>query len=116
MTVDDLTDHLRRHTYRFTCEKELHRAISTVLDRAQISYRYEDSLTKRDRPDFTVGPIAIEVKVDGSLSSVTMQLHRYARLPDVEALVLVTSKAKHAALPRTMAGKPVRIVHVGRGL
>lgn len=54
--------------------------------------------------------IAIEVKVDGSLAALTRQLHRYAQHDEVAALVAVSPRARHTAIPREISGKPVRMV------
>ena len=85
----------------------------------------EMRLGARDRLDawVQVGPvrnegIAVEVKIQGSASSVLRQLYRYAQHDDVRGVLLVTAEARMqaAVVPGlTMAGKPVRAVHVRRG-
>lgn len=105
---------IRSHRYRFTCEIELHKGVMKSLEAASLSYSYEVSLSPTDRPDFLVDGIVVEVKVEGSLTAVTRQLHRYAQYDDVHGLVLVTSRSKHCRQPATMSGKPVRTVFVGR--
>lgn len=105
--------------YRFQCAHEfvLQEGIARVLAREGIAYQRERQLG-RDRVDFFVGSepfpegIAVEVKIDGSLSEVTRQLHRYAAHPDVVALVLVTTRSLHCRMPREMRGKPLAVVHL----
>lgn len=69
-------------------------------------------LTARDRPDFMVGPLAIELKVKGSPADVARQLMRYAEHPSVGAILLVTTRSSHRAMPAQMCGKPVRVLYL----
>jgi hypothetical protein len=85
-----------------------------VLSQAGIEHQREVSLTPKDRPDFMVGGVAIELKVDGSAPEVTRQLMRYVQHPDVTGVVLVTTRQRHMCMPATMQGKPVRCLFVGR--
>lgn len=97
--------------YRFSDETMLQNGIAKVLAEDGIAFEREYPLG-RDRVDFFVQGIALEVKVDGSLSEVTRQLHRYAQHPDVQIVALVTTKSQHCRMPSEMAGKPVRVIHL----
>ena len=110
--IDRLGEVLGQHRYSFTCENELQIALASVLTDSSIPFEREKRLTARDRPDFQVGTTAIEVKVGGSLTEVTRQLHRYAQLQEVESILLVTSKARHRAVPRQMNGKRVEVLYL----
>lgn len=114
MTPEDLTALLQHFRCRATCEADLQRAVEEILVQSLISFQREPMLTAKDRPDFLVGTIAVELKVDGSAIEVMRQLQRYAQHPDVAALLLVTTKNKHLAMPATLSGKPVHVVFVGR--
>ena len=109
---------LKAHRFRLSHEFVLQNGIAGVLLEAGIPFEREHCLRNgRDRVDFFVdmqreGGIALEVKVDGSLSEVTRQLHRYAQHPDVRAIVLVTTRAMHDRMPAEMCGKPVRVIHL----
>jgi hypothetical protein len=61
------------------------------------------------RIDILVGRVGVEVKVKGSLPDVRRQLARYARNDDIDELVLVTSRAAHHGIPRTIGGKPLTL-------
>lgn len=78
--------------------------------------RREYPLSRRDRVDFFFRPgrIGLEVKVDGTTNAVMRQLARYAESDDIEALVLLTTQARHRSMPNTLRGKPVRVVFTGR--
>lgn len=67
-----------------------------------------------DRPDFMVGRIAVEVKVDGGVSPLIRQVWRYAEHDEVAAIVVVTTKSSHrnAAGP-TFRNKPTIVVYLG---
>lgn len=96
-------------------EAELHERIHRALDELGPVER-EVRLDAHDRIDFlTASGIGVEVKVDGSLSEVTRQLHRYAQHDRIRALVLATTKAKHIPVPRELSGKPVCVVHMTGG-
>jgi hypothetical protein len=74
-----------------------------------------------DIPAFTLDVprwrIGIEVKIAGTHAEVLRQLTRYAALPDLDALVLVTTRAKHHNIPVELNGKPLRLVtYVTAGL
>ena len=62
-----------------------------------------------------VGRIGIEVKIDGPVTALLRQLHRYAQLEQVEALIAVVGRVQLSALPDTLNGKPVHVVIVPRG-
>ncbi len=99
---------LQLNRFRFASEAELQRGIGSVLQQ-RFEVEREVRLTKTDRIDFVIDRIGIEVKIGGSLGQVTSQLHRYAQCPELDAVLLVTTRAKHAAQPATMNGKPVRV-------
>lgn len=100
--------------YRFANEAELHDAIGALLVEVSIEHTREYVLSKEDRLDFYL-PLtrtAIEVKVDGGLTDLTRQVHRYAQHEAVAGIVVVTSLARLARLPQKISGKPVRVVHL----
>ena len=114
MTPDDLVALIERHRYTITCERELQEAVGLVLTRAGVSFSSEVRLSARDRPDFMIGPVAIEAKVQGYRGAVLTQVWRYLEHPQVESLVLVTTLRRHN-LPSELRGKPIRVA-LARGL
>lgn len=111
-TANSIVYTLRRSAFRFSNETELQEGIAIALGRAGIQHRREVVLTKRDRIDFLVDDIGIEVKVDGSITLLTRQLYRYAKLPEVSSLVVVVTRMRLANLPPEINGKPVFVVRV----
>lgn len=96
-------------------ELALQDAIAGVLSEHGFTFSREARLTTSDVIDFLVDRAGLEVKVDGSLSDVTRQLHRYAQSDRVSELLLVTTRSKHRAMPASLSGKPVRVLHLLRG-
>ena len=96
--------------YRYNQETQLHEAIEQVLAEAEIAAVREAHLTSAERIDFLAGRVGIEVKIAGRAPDVQRQLRRYAASPDIGALVLVTTRARHRGMPREISGKPVRVV------
>ena len=94
-------------------EAALHQSIGAALDVAGIEYQREARLSERDRIDFMAGPVGIEAKISGGRMSFARQLIRYAEHEEVEALVLVSSKA--VSMPGLIGGVPLYVVSVGMG-
>lgn len=103
--------------YRWRHEDDLQRGIFDVLAGWPEPVLREAQLPGvRGRIDFLVGEVGIEVKVDGGLSPVTRQLHRYLEVEALAGVLLVTTVASHLAVPREMLGKPVTVVRLTGGL
>lgn len=118
MNVEHLSACLRSQRFAFQDEAELQDAIAAVFQRDGIGFEREVRLSPKDRIDFMVAPAGtgIEVKIDRSISEITRQLHRYAGLPQISGLVLVTTKMRLANLPAVMNGKPIRSVMLMTGI
>jgi len=110
--AEALCEVLRGYRFRYDNEARLQQAIERVLQEHGYAFVREKRLSRRDRLDFDVEGVAIEVKVDESLTVVLRQLFRYAQQDAVQALVLVTTRSSHTRVPDTICGKPVRIVHI----
>jgi hypothetical protein len=50
------------------------------------------------------------VKIAGTWANVVRQLTRYAKCPEIAALVLVTTRVAHHHLPADIEGKPVHLL------
>jgi len=110
--MERLLEILKGRRYTYSCEVELQDEIARILSSSSIPHHRESPESRESRPDFMVGSTAVEVKVDGALSSVIRQLHRYASLDTVAGIILVTGKSRHRGVPRLMLGKPVRVVYL----
>jgi hypothetical protein len=114
ITVDELAETMAAYRFTFATERDLQNGIERVLESAKFPFEREFILSPKDRVDFlVVGGIALEVKTKGSLTALTMQVHRYLQDERVEGTVIVTSKQGHRNLPAEINGKPVRVVWLG---
>ncbi len=115
MTIDDLVAEILRYHYDLSCEKRLQDGLEVALrDRAELAIEREFILSSKDRIDFfhPDSGVGIEVKTDGGLAQVGLQLIRYAKHSNIRGLILVSTKAAHMALPEDIGGKPFRRVHL----
>lgn len=112
--IDQLVSALGKYRYLVGSEAELQNAVAIALKDAGVVFDRERGLG-RDRVDFFAQGVAIELKIDGSLSDVTRQLHRYAQHPEVTAVLLVTTRMLHDRMPREMCGKRLRVLRVAGG-
>jgi hypothetical protein len=104
-----------KHEFRFSDEADLQEGIIRVLTEHSIPFRREVTLSRRDRVDFMLDEgIALEVKVDGSISALTRQLFRYAEYPKISAIIVVAGKLRLTDLPGEINGKPIICISVMR--
>lgn len=95
-------------------EAEIHAAISKAFTACGVVFRHEVTLALRNRIDFAVGRIGVEVKKGKPNSqSVRRQLERYAASPDLDAFVLVVERSV-ASAPLTVSGKAVEYVSLNK--
>ena len=111
--MSNLLTTLRGHRFNFDTEAELQDAIEKVLKESGLYYAREVRLGEKDRIDFLLGPVGIEVKTDSPTNAVLRQLHRYAQYVLIAELVLITNRAKHLSIPRQIGGKPVTVIFTG---
>jgi hypothetical protein len=110
-TSDELIAALRRHRFSHTSERELQAAVAGLLStRLPI---VEERRTSAGRLDIYVPSLrlAIELKTGGATNGVLRQLYRYAEDPDIDVLVLITSRRRQAAeMPEMLGSKPLHVV------
>jgi hypothetical protein len=111
--VADVVAAVRAQRYVYSGEDELQAGIAAAIVAAGLPAAREVRLSRTDRVDVLVGGVVIEVKLAGSNATVLGQLQRYAAYDVVVALVLVTTRARHRALPTEVGGKPLTVVQVG---
>lgn len=94
-------------------EYDLHRLVMDALDAGGIPWEHEVKLAPRCRIDLMCGSVGIEVKRGAvDKAGVMRQLTRYAACEQVQSLILVTEKT--VPVPRTLCGKPVRLLCLNR--
>lgn len=103
---------LRARRFSHVDEDELQRGIAEALEAAGIAFERE-AVRGRDRFDFLVGRIVVEVKVKGSRAALIEQVYRYAKRLDVDGIVIATTRSQHRGADGIFAGRPCRVVHLG---
>jgi hypothetical protein len=114
-TLDHLAASIRRlaRALRCTTEQDLQEDLAGLLAGEGYAAARERALGPADRPDFLLpGGIAVEVKVKGTAGQLERQVRRYLTHADINAVLVVTNRARHRALPVVIDGKPVRVVWI----
>lgn len=108
---------LARYQFIQHDERELQVGIAAVLAEAGITFERERRLDEHNRVDFYLPDtrLVIEVKVQGSPMPVLRQLWRYCKHHDVDGILLVTTLAKLARIPDSIAEKPARAFRIAGG-
>lgn len=100
---------LMGYSYSQQSEAELQAGIGRVLLEAAIPFKREVWLSEKDRIDFLLDSgVGIEVKIQGSVSTLTRQAHRYVQHPEISSLVIACTRHSLARLPETLNGKAIR--------
>lgn len=113
--MSEIISLLESWRYAFMDEADLHDGIAIMLDLAKEAYQREHRMGTAGRIDFYLQnrKIGIEVKVGrsgGGPSAVIEQLVGYADHPDIEGLIVVTTRMAMKKLPATLRGKPLGVV------
>lgn len=111
--VESVYKCIQRRRLNLNSEAALQLDIENAFKEDGIVFEREVILSKKDRPDFMCGCIAVEVKIKGSAKSIYRQCERYCQHGLVEALILVTNRSM--GLPEEINGKPCYLINLGRG-
>lgn len=93
--LDVVTRLIEGQRYAWRNERELQDQLEEVFVAARLPMSREPLLSVRDRPDFLIGDIAVEVKVAGGFEAVLRQVRRYTEHPEVAGVLLATTVARH---------------------
>ncbi len=106
---------LRSYRLRFGTEAQLHEDLASLLTKEGFYFVRELRLTEAERIDFYLPDcmIGIECKVDGGPTEVAAQLLRYAESPEINELLLITSKRSHLLSVDQLSGKPCHCIWIG---
>lgn len=102
-----IKEYLGKFKYDLEDEDSIQRGIARALELGNYLFEREARLSSKDRPDFLVGNVAIEVKRHGALTPLLRQLSRYAQHDRVRELLVVTARVVATDVPDTLNGKPV---------
>lgn len=112
-----VTNHLSRYAYRYSDEIQLHDRIAQVLTLHGIEFERERVLDARNRADFWLDGLVIEVKVGGGLSEALHQVGRYIKLPDVTGVILAGTPrwaGEELQSPPVWLDKPFQMLRLAR--
>lgn len=108
LSAEDVLHVLQAFRFRFSNERDLQDGIEYVLKRIAVPYEREKALGPADRPDFLLaGGLALEVKIQGTLSQALRQIDRYAHHADVNCILLVGTPGWFTRVPPSIGAKPV---------
>ncbi|MGZ1522251.1 hypothetical protein [Xanthomonas citri] len=103
--------------YRYGSEVQLHEVMGQLLAGAGYAFEREYRLDARNRADFWLDGLVVEVKVDGSTGDALRQVGRYIELPQVCAVLLAATPIwASTPLPKRPAwgGKPFAMTRLQR--
>lgn len=112
MTAKRLHDLLSKCRFTLSNEMALQAEIGSFLTINKIEYAREVRLSTKDRIDFMVEGVGIEVKLKGRAMAIYKQCERYCGCPAVKELVLVSNRSM--GLPDEINGRPVYLLNLGR--
>jgi hypothetical protein len=112
----DLRRIVERRLHFTGTELELQNELDWILVGLEIPMKREVCLTAKDRVDFLVGRVAVELKVDSARNAVLRQLLRYAQSERVDEILLVTTRYSHCNMPHEVSGKPIVVALIGSAL
>jgi len=112
-----VTTALAGYRYRYANEVQLHERMAEVLAAADLQHVREFVIDARNRADFWLDGLVVEVKVDGTFQDALRQIGRYIEHERVRGVVLASTKpwaAQPLAKRPYWQGKPFAMVHLTR--
>jgi hypothetical protein len=100
------------YRYNFQDETSLQEGMAVALTNKGIPFEREVRLDARNRPDFMLGSVAVEVKIKGTFAEFLRQANRYLALDQISALIVVGTPKWVPAVPATLLGKPIYTVRL----
>lgn len=116
MKASELAAILKGYRFNYGNEAQLQEGIRLALEGKGIQFASEVSLTSHDRIDFMVGRTGVEVKVGHPTASVMRQVHRYAQSEQVDEILLITNRCRHAMVAQEINGKRIEVLFLGWGM
>lgn len=113
MTAADVVAAVRHGRYRYTQETQFHLGLEAAMTAAGLAPVPEVRLTARDRIDFLVDRVGVEVKIKGTADALHRQLLRYAASDQLDELLVITTVPQHRSLPPTLNDKPLTVLVIG---
>jgi len=112
MEIGDIIKLLSTKRFIITDEKELQKSIEDVFKASGAQYKREFILDQKNRPDFFIDGIAIEIKIKGNAKKIYKQCERYCQFNNVKSLLLITNRSM--GFPEQINGKDCYIMNLGK--
>lgn len=117
ITLGELIRIIENMKIRVSGESDLQDALAQLFNALDLKFEREKNIAPGLRPDFMLsGGVAVEVKIQDSLSELTRQVHKYLGENAVNAILIVSNRTRLMRLPKEMRGKPVYVALAGGGL
>jgi len=114
MNPEAIVDLIENARVDLSTETLAQRGLARLFMDAGLDAKAEVRLSDRERIDFMIGRIGLEVKIGHPRRAILRQLERYAKSDEVDALILVTSVAFPTTNP-PIDGKPLHVASLSRG-
>lgn len=112
MEINQIVSIIRSARLDMSNEKAAQEQLATILTIAGIEFHREFRLSPADIVDFLVDGIAVELKMRGAQKkAIFRQLQRYAKHPEVRAILLVAGISM--GLPNQVEGKDAFVINLG---
>lgn len=112
MEIGEIIKLLSTKRFIVNDEKELQKSIEDVFKASGVQYQREFTLDPKNRPDFFINGIAIEIKIKGSAKKIYRQCERYCQFDNVKALLLITNRS--IGFPQQINGKDCYLMNLGK--
>ena len=113
MQPSELISIIRSYKIQVNNESDVQRQLDGIFANSGIEYKREFVLDKRNRIDFIIGSIGIEVKIHGiSAKRIYDQLNRYCFFEKISSIILITSQA--CIMPDKINNKEIHVISLGR--
>lgn len=112
-TINELINLLSSYQFPLSTESQTQDSIEKVLIEKGVSYLREHRFSPKDRVDFFIDGVAVEVKINkGQAEAIYRQCKRYCQHDEVKALILVSNRAM--GFPEEIDGKPCYYISLGK--
>lgn len=112
MEIGEIIKLLSTKRFIVNDEKELQKSIEDVFKVSGVEYEREFRLDPKNRPDFFINGIAIEIKIKGNAKKIYKQCERYCQFDNVKSLLLITNRSM--GFPQQINGKDCYIMNLGK--
>jgi len=110
--VDKLYNLISKCKFSLESEEELKLQIAEILKEHNFNFKKEFTLDSKNRLDFFIEGLAVEVKIKGSAMSIYRQCVRYCNFDEVKGLFLLTNKSM--GFPPEINQKPCYVINLGK--